>query len=278
MHLFPATTEDNTTGDETQPLLKYPTPEVTKSGREVFRKFVSGAFGKNSQWQSRHRFFWFFVVGSLFFAFYAQVIVGLVLTDSVATNRVGLLDSHNCGLWEYDNEKAGEEQASRADMLMVERERRAASYAQDCYDHGVDKHGKAMRCDFFYNSTISYRVLDDKCPFYNTAVCTEGYQSGAAVTFDTGVVDSDVLGINYESTYKFRRKTTCAPLTSTTPFVRHFTNKVRNEAGYKYYYGSLYDTTNCSEEVHAPPPVIQDYTMEITGHPFTWQAPVYRLE
>lgn len=223
----------------------------------------------------KHRLF---LASTFIFFLYAQVLVGYILPDLVATSHVGLLRSDTCGLYEYDNEKAGEEEALRADMWMVERERRAGFYAQDCYGSNPNHDGNAMRCDFFYNSTIRFEVKQDKCPFENTTVCTNGFQAGAAVTFDTGLLDSDVLGINANPTHKFRRITTCAPLSVERPYVQHFKNRERDESGYLYFYGSLYNTSDCSKEVHPPPSLISDYTMRLAGHPFDWQAPVYKLK
>lgn len=251
---------------------------TARGGREALAYFISGAFGKESSWGNRHRAFWFFAISSVFFVFYAQIIVGLVLTDVVVTSTSGLLKSEICGLYEYDNERGGEEDASRADMLMVGRERRASAYAQDCYGPDSERSGYTMKCSFFYNSTIGYQTLPDKCPFRQTEVCAEGYQSGSAITFDTGLVDSSILGINYKSTHRFRRTTTCAPLSAERPYVQHFSNRGSNESGYKYFYGSLYDTRNCSQGAHTIPPVLTDYTMRLVGHPFTWQAPIYKVE
>jgi hypothetical protein len=276
--LFPTKDGSNTDAESAHHLITPEAMGTAKGGKEALKHLASGMFGKRSKWETRHRFFWFFAVSSLFIAFYAQIIVGLVLTDVVAASTFGLLESAKCGLYEYDNEKAGEEEAVKADMLMVGRERRAASYAQDCYDYDSKTNTKATNCDFFYNSTIGYRVLEDKCPFDKTEVCVDGYQPGSAMTFDTGFVDLGVLGINYKSEHKFRRRTTCAPLSADRPFVRHYTNGGTKESGYKYFYGSLYDTRNCSDDVHAPPPVLTDYTMRIAGHPFDWQAPVYKVK
>jgi hypothetical protein len=248
-------------------------------GREGPKHWISDVFAQYPHWEARHRFFWAFVLASLLLllAMY-QSFVGVVSDDNVARSRSALLKSDKCGLYEYDNEKAGEENAVRADMLMVERERRAAAYAQDCYHYDAKNNVKATNCNFFYNSTIGYRVQVDKCPFDRADICVDGYQPGSAITFDTNWVDSGILGINEESMHKFRRNTTCAPLSADRPFVQHFTNSGTGESGYKYFYGSLYDTINCSEEVHAPPPVLSEYTMRITGHPFEWQAPVYKVK
>lgn len=257
------------------------TPEIMgtpRGGREALKNFIVGAFGKESAWETRHRAFWFFALSIIFFVFYAQIVVGLLLTDVVVTSSSALLDSDRCGLFEYDNQRAGEEEAVRADMLMVKRERRAAAYAQDCYNADAGRSNNDMRCTFFHNSTIGYTVSDDKCPFYEAEVCAEGYQSGSAITLDTGLLDSSILGVNHKSTYRFRRTTTCAPLNSYRPYVQHFSNRGTNETGYKYFYGSLHDTRKCVDDVHPPPPMLTDYTLRISGHPFTWQAPVYKVE
>jgi hypothetical protein len=250
---------------------------TTTGGKEGLKQWMTGILTHDSRWEARHRFFGSFFLASFLFVLY-QSIVGIVVTDNVARSRSALLRSDLCGLYEYDNEKAGEEEAVKADMLMVGRERRAAAYAQECYNHDSDTNVKATNCDFFYNSTIGYEVQEDKCPFDRADICVDGYQSGSAITFDTDWVDSGILGINEESMHKFRRKTTCAPLSADRPFVQHFTNGGTGESGYKYFYGSLYDTRNCSDEVHAPPPVLSEYTMRITGHPFDWQAPVYKVK
>jgi len=273
-YLFPTTSSDRD-DESTGHLVPTETLSTTKGKRGGLKYWISSLLAQDPCWEARHRFFGSFLLASFLLVLY-QSIVGIVLTDNVARSRSALLRSDKCGLYEYDNEKAGEEEAVKADMLMVGRERRAAAYAQECYCSGTNV--KATNCDFFYNSTIGYEVQEDKCPFDRTDICVDGYQSGSAITFDTNWVDSGILGINEESMHKFRRKTTCAPLSADRPFVQHFTNIGMGESGYKYFYGSLYDTTNCSDEVHAPPPILSDYTMRITGHPFEWQAPVYKVK
>lgn len=241
----------------------------------MLRNVFDSVRQKESRLEARHRFFIFFVIGTIFFVFYAQIIASAILTDRMVTDRVGLLDSKKCGLYEYNNERYGEEEASRADILMVERERRAAAYAQECYDYGTNKKGKAMTCDFFYNSTIGYEVKEAICPFDKKEVCFERSQPGSAVTFDTGLKDSSLLGINANPTYKFRRISTCAALSAEPPYVEHFDNS-DTDHGYLYEYGSMYNTSDTKCET--PPEATTDYTMRIVGHPFDWQAPVYRVK
>jgi hypothetical protein len=131
-----------------------------------------------------------------------------------------------------------------------------------------------MTCDFFYNSTLAYTVKQSSCPVDTKEICAERAQPDSAVTFDTDYLDSSLLGINANPTYKFRRNATCAPLSADPPYVQHFSNSPVDH-GYLYEYGKLYDiSSNC---VSTPQP-ISDYTMRIVGHPFEWQAPVYRLK
>ena len=58
---------------------------------------------------------------------------------------------------------------------------------------------------------------------------------------DTGFVDSDVLGINVDRRYHFRRKMTCAPLVTNSTYIRY---EVYNES-IGYYY-SDYDVASFS--------------------------------
>lgn len=276
-YLYPARISHYRDHESAQHLLSTDTVSTATGGRDSPKHWISALLAQDSCWETRHRFCGSFFFASFLFVFY-QSIVGIVLTDDVARSRSALLKSDICGLYEYDSQKSGEEEAVKADVLMVGRERRAAAYAQECYNHDPNTDVKATRCNFFYNSTIGYQVLQDKCPFHRTDICVDGYQPGSAITFDTDWVNSGILGINEESMHKFRRKTTCAPLSADRPFVQHFTNSGTGESGYQYFYGSLYDTTNCSNEVHAPPPVLSKYTMRMTGHPFEWQAPVYKVK
>ncbi|CAN9365240.1 unnamed protein product [Alternaria sp. RS040] len=245
-----------------------------KTGRQMLRRFYDAFRQKESKLEIRHQFLYFFVLSTLCFAFFSQITASSILTDKMMTNRMGLLASETCGLYEYDNERWGEEQASRVDSLMAKRENRAAIYAQECYDWGNDKKGKAMTCDFFYNSTLRYNVSPSSCPFYDNEICHAGALPGGAVTFDTGYLDSSLLGINANPTYNFRRTTTCAPLSDQPPYVQHFYNSPVDR-GYLYQYGKLY---NVDDKCEGTPELLTKHTMRIVGHPFEWLAPVYRLK
>lgn len=260
---------------ETEQLTVEGMMQTATGGRDTVKKFYRAVYEKGTHFTARHKTGMLFVLGVFFSAFIAQVFVGSFISARIATNRVALLESNRCGFYEYDDKRGGEEDAARADIWMSEKERRAAEYAQECY--GPEKKGKAMLCNLFLNATIGFKRKDDTCPFDNHTVCAGGFTNGAAVTFDTGLVDSSVLGINYNPTHKFRRTTTCTPLNSKSPYVRHFNNSPEDH-GYLYYYGSLYDTTDCSKTGPADPTRLVNYTLRTTGSPFYWMAPVYRVK
>jgi hypothetical protein len=106
---------------------------------------------------------------------------------------------------------------------------RAVSYAETCYGETA----VAEACNIFYNRTISYSVTHNaSCPF-SGHTCLEGDSS--AYTLDTGFVDYNVLGINAEQRFQFRRKTTCAPLVTNYPYLQYFRDENNNSwVGYRY--------------------------------------------
>jgi len=80
------------------------------------------------------------------------------------------------------------------------------------------------------------------------------------LTFDTGFVDANSIGINDPYGYKFRRSTTCTPLNTEHPYVHNET--ANGTAAFTYYYG---ETGNKS------------YTYHSTGDPFNWLSPNYHI-
>ena len=278
-------------------------PKDAKTGRQMARSIYQIFRQQESRLELRHQFFYFFVLGTLCFVFLSQLIVSSILADKVATGPVGLLKNDkndDCGLWEYDNMKWGEDNAAMADSLMASREIRAATYAQECYRWGKVngteeqngkekegkekeeedkrskvKRGKAMKCDFFYTPDLEFYRARAPCPFSKSAVChTGGIHKLPAVTFDTKNLDSSLLGINSNPTYKFRRTSTCVPLSAESPYVKHFTNSPTDH-GFVYFYGGFNDVRN---DCPSNPKKIRNWTMRLVGHPFDWLAPVYRLK
>ena len=125
--------------------------------------------------------------------------------------KMHVFEEIDCGLFEFDDAKAGDEDAARADVYLYGREKRAGEYAQSCYDPG--EMPELMRCNSFYNSSITFdRPKHEQiCPFKDPTICAGGYSPGSGVTFDIGIVDASILGIDFEPSHKFRRKPPVRP-------------------------------------------------------------------
>jgi len=116
---------------------------------------------------------------------------------------------------------------------------------------------QSERCNFFYRPTIDYTSNPTwDCPFASKEMCLPGQQ---AIQFRTGLIDPNDIGVNSRQMYRFRRNTTCAPLTWGDSFVR---NETKNgKTAYYYHYGSKGNDYN--------------YTYSTTGNPHDWHAPNY---
>ena len=146
------------------------------------------------------------IISATFVSFIAQVIAG-ASSANIAISRAARSAFTTCGIWEFDDENAGDEAAAHSDVYNYQMEARAADYAQNCYD--AETAADPIGCDFFYNSSIGFTTKSfDRCPFEPFELCRDGLYS--AVTFDTGLVDANIIGINSETAHKFRRRTTCS--------------------------------------------------------------------
>lgn len=193
----------------------------------------------------------------LFGLFIAQAVAG-VFSAKIASDRAGLSSSQHCGTWEFD-ESAGDDADFRANLLNnYHKEARASQYARTCYQSPSTT---SLSCGLFYNQSIAFKTFKNQpCPFASSELCLHGLYS--AITFDTGIVDASVIGINAKDTHKFRRKTSCSPLNMTEPYVKNAASD-KNDT-YQYYYGSKQGST--------------EYTFSTSGHPFQWLAPVYSVK
>jgi hypothetical protein len=241
--------------------------EITGSGREkASGRIIKESGSGRMLLGNAHLTGWFALILTMVFgAWIARVVAGY-FSSEIASDRAALWSSKYCGIWEFDSENAGDEAAARADVYDREKEARSSEYAQSCYENSTMLH--SMSCEFFYQQRIPYiRNLTDpfQCPF-NQSICIPGVPS---VTFDTGLVDSSMIGINSESTYKFRRSTKCAPLSSEYPYVQNKTTG--GSTTYYYHYGKMVDV------YETPPETIRNYTYLTTGNPFDQLAPVYNL-
>jgi hypothetical protein len=174
----------------------------------------------------------------------------------IRTTGPALLDSERCGLWIFDGDRRSDA-ATRAGLHDLGKEERAAQYAEDCYrpSSGFD----ATRCDFFYRPRLSFSTPDysNDCPF-ESGICRQNQ----TVTFTSPLIDGRDIGINSLATPRFKRSTTCTPLSMEYPFVQ---NTTRNgNTTYYYYYGA---------RPGDDPPV--DYTFKTVGDPWDRLAPVY---
>ncbi|KAG8533040.1 uncharacterized protein KY384_001823 [Bacidia gigantensis] len=178
------------------------------------------------------------------------------LSANIASDDIGLISSTQCGIWEF-NVDAGIEAADLADLSNHRKEVRAGQYARTCYEPSGDP--GAFSCGLFYNQSIAFTTkTHQKCPFSSPNLCLEGAYS--AITFETGLVDASVIGINARPTHKFKRSTTCSPLNMSQEFISRVSEA--NDTRYRYYYGGK-DEGNS--------------TFETVGQPFDWLVPVYTV-
>lgn len=193
----------------------------------------------------------------LFGLFVAQAIAG-VFSAKIASDRTGLSPSQHCGIWQF-NENAGGDAADRDDWNNYQKEARASQYARTCYNSPDPT--DPFSCRVFYNQSIAYTTkIQQPCPFASSKLCHGGLYS--AISFDTGHIDASVIGINSPTTHKFRRTTSCSPLSMSEPYVVRSSSGT-NGTAYHYYYGPK-DNTN--------------YTFNTSGQPFEWLVPVYSVK
>jgi hypothetical protein len=164
------------------------------------------------------------------------------------------LDSERCGLWLSEGGKRSEA-ATRARMLDLEKEERAAQFAQDCYGRPDQA---SSRCKFLHRPIlpVSKNYTNDR-PFA-AEICL----FNQTVTFKTPTIDAKELGINSLSTPKFHRSTACTPLSMTDKYIESTTTN--NITTYTYHYG------NKSEGGEAV-----NHTCSTVGNPWDQLAPVY---
>lgn len=192
----------------------------------------------------------------LFGLFVAQTVAG-VFSANIASDRAGLAASENCGIWQFDD-SVGDEAADLDDLHNYQKEARASQYARACYNQPDTS--SPFSCRTFFNQSITFDTKTDQpCPFPSSELCSDGPLS--AVTFDTGLIDASIIGINAYTTHKFRRTTSCSPLNRSEPYVT--SREDENGTSYQYYYG---------------PKDAKEYTFSTSGYPFNWPVPVYSVK
>lgn len=188
------------------------------------------------------------------------IVIGGIYSQKLATDGPpALLASEDCGVWLFNELKHTEEQASRAGVVDLQKETRAASYAQNCY--GAASTFDAAECNVFYRQSIPFHppMQTQDCPFSNE-VCT----NDTTITFFTDMLDASYIGINSPNAPKFRKSLTCSPLNMDERFIRNVT--INGKTRFRYYYGS--------RPGHYPP---VDYTYETAEDPYDTLVPAYDL-
>lgn len=110
-------------------------------------------------------------------------------------------------------------------------EEQAASYYRGCYEADPS----VQLCNIYANNDpLSQRTDNTDCPFLGD-VCLLGPKS--AVTFDTGYLDVNTLGINARNRPFYRRRTTCAPVV-TDGYVEFQDNYSGFLIQAQFYYGT----------------------------------------
>jgi hypothetical protein len=208
--------------------------EASKGGRDLAKNTWDYVTSRHSQ----HKLFLLLIGAGCFTSFVAWVIVGVSVVH-IQTDSAGLLSSKNCGVWYFDGEHAGDDAAARANVLARDKEARAGEYVRRCYGpySGTSAVSPSTNCNFFYRPFIPFsNATTFKCPFPDSTVCAAGTP---AISFDTGYVDAGEIGVNDGAQYKFRRTTTCVPLSIDEPYVR---SELRNGTQTFYYqYGEIVD-------------------------------------
>ena len=226
--------------------------DSAESSREFGWKFMkSVGKGVKTKWTSGT-----LIIVVLAGIFVAWAAIGVISAD-IASNKVGLSSSQNCGIWHFDKD-AGDEAAYRDDLNNFRKEERASQYARNCYNtpDAID----TLSCGIFYNQSVSFVSKSrQKCPFPSSELCWDGPYS--AVSFDTGYIDASILGINAPVTHKFRRTSTCSPLNMSEPYIKKSPDT--NDSSYHYNYG---------------PSGSANFTFDTSGDPFDWLVPVYSMK
>jgi hypothetical protein len=146
------------------------------------------------------------------FSFFLVLFVGgIAVTIAVADmagGHVVLSHTSRAGSWKIDVNSPGFV-GGDGSVINEDLQRRIWDYKDRCYGSSLAN----SDCDMFYKANIgSIANKDVPCPFYGD-VCFYGEQQGGYER-TTGLLDSNILGINAEASKRFHFSKTivCAPL------------------------------------------------------------------
>jgi hypothetical protein len=209
-------------------------------------------FGKNLSTAAKARLLFFTIIVILLAS---CILLGGYYLAQIKVDGPARLASDKCGLWLFEGGKRSEA-ATRARMLDLEKEERAAQFAEDCYGQSSSA---ASRCRVLYRPTlpVSNAIYTNDCPF-SQDIC----RLNQTVTFKTPTIDARELGINSPSTPMFRRSTACTPLSMNYPYIQNRTEN--GTTTFTYYYGRKHGD---GEPVN--------HTYSTVGDPWDRLAPIY---
>lgn len=105
------------------------------------------------------------------------------------------------------------------------------NYADSCYSAQTP----VSQCRDVLVPTLPYKVVNgSNCPFPSNEMCMLG-EDLSGVTFDTGFLSSNFLGINALSSLEFWRRTICAPVINNGTYIK-FQNISDDEVEISYHY------------------------------------------
>ena len=155
-----------------------------------------------------------------------------VVSASIASISVVLSNSPDAGLWELNPLSRGA-LLGEGPRIAYEKQYRAWKYRANCYDEDTIEN---LDCNTFYHQSIKYKAESNViCPFDGN-VCALGPTS--AFKADTGLTDSNVLGVNApaEKRFWFQHSLTCAPLLADEKYVKS-DGQEEYPGMWEYYYG-----------------------------------------
>lgn len=184
--------------------------------------------------------------------------LGVFAPPLMTVGGMALWSSDVCGIWEFPTWDTTDEEATRKDVILRQKEARAGEYAKYCYEPWSSNQPLPVYCNFFSHSNVPFEMKKShKCPFRNRDVCL----GSDIVTFDTGLLPASYLGVNQKSPRRFRRTATCAPLNVSAPYVREVEED--GEQVFEYLYG---------KKTYSDEPLFNT-----SGNPFNWTVPTYDM-
>lgn len=132
-----------------------------------------------------------FLLSFTFIGIFVALASGSVLSAKIVSDSVALSSSGRC--W--------------APYYSIQAIENAFAYSRQCYNASNGAEG----CSLFFNQSIGYTSESSgHCPWVGKLCALRN--DNASYTLDTGFISTKTIGINAQSRYSFRKRTTCAPL------------------------------------------------------------------